>query len=67
MPEDFEPNPFSISAEGIHSAGNQAISLMKWMVRDKYYENINHYDFVAIVLTFMKGENYTYQKKFFHL
>ena len=57
MPEDFETDYFSrTSTKGIQKAGNDAIRLMKWMVVDNYYDNMNYHDLIATALTAMKGE-----------
>ena len=56
MPEDFETNFFSRTSKGIQKAGNNAIRMMKWMVVDNYYDNMNYHDLIATALTAMKGE-----------
>ena len=56
MPEDFETDYFSRTSKGIQKAGNDAIRMMKWMVSDNYYDNMNYHDLIATALTAMKGE-----------
>ena len=51
MPDDFESNPFSRSVDGIHKAGNYAIRIMSWLVRDVYVNNFNYYDLIGTALT----------------
>ena len=41
MDDDYETNAFSGNSTGIQKAGNDAIRMMKWMVVDNYYENMN--------------------------
>ena len=67
MPDDFENNPIYRSADGIHKAGNYAIRIMNWMVRDIYVKNINYYDLIGTALTFMKGEKLYITKEVFIL
>ena len=56
MSDDFEVNPLSRGAIGIQKAGNYALRMMKWLVSQSYYENINYYDLIATVLMYMKGK-----------
>ena len=56
MPDDFETNAFERKSEGIIKAGNYAIRMMNWLVRDVYVININYYDLISTALTYMKGE-----------
>ena len=56
MDDDYETNGFSRTSWGIHKAGNDAIRMMKWMVVDNYYDNMNYHDLIATALTAMKGE-----------
>ena len=56
MPEDFETDYFSRTSKGIQKAGNDAIRMMKWIVSDNYYDNMNYHDLTATALTAMKGE-----------
>ena len=65
MPEDFEINYFSRHSNGIQKAGNDAIRMMKWMVSDNYYDNMNYYDLIATALTVMKGEKLNVTIQFF--
>ena len=67
MPEDFETNYFSRNPKGIHRAGNDAIRMMKWMVSDNYYDNMNYHDLIATVLTAMKGEKLNVAIQFFSI
>ena len=67
MPDDFENNAIYRSANGIHRAGDYAIRIMKWMVRDIYVKNIYYYDLVGTALTYMKGEKIFISKEVFAL
>ena len=48
-------------------AGNDAIRIMNWMIRDKYLKNINYFDLIATALTYMKGEKLYVSKELFSL
>ena len=39
--------------------------MMKWMVVDIYYDNMNYYDSIATALTAMKGEKLMVTIQFF--
>ena len=67
LPDDFETNEFYRRSEGIHKAGNYAIRMMNWLVRDVYVKNINYYDLVGTALTYMKGRNLYVSKELFAL
>ena len=67
MPEDFETNYFSRNSKGIHRAGNDAIRMMKLMVLDNYYDNMNYHDLIATALTAMKGEKLNVTIQFFSI
>ena len=67
MPEDFETDYFSQNSKGIHRAGNDAIRMMKWMVSDIYYANMNYYDLIATALTATKGEKLNVTIQFFSI
>ena len=56
IPEEFETNDLVRKSEGIQKAGNYALRMMRWLVSNKYYENINYFDLIGTALTFMKGE-----------
>ena len=56
IPEEFETNDLVRKSEGIQKAGNYSLRMMKWLVSNKYYENINYFDLIGTALTFMKGE-----------
>ena len=67
MPDDFETNESYRRSEGINKAGNYAIRMMYWMVRDIHVENIHYYDLVGTALTYMKGEKLYVTKELFEL
>ena len=67
MPEDFETNYFSRTSKLIQKAGNDAIRMMKWMVVDNYYDNMNYHDLIATALTAMKGEKLNVSKPNFSI
>ena len=52
---DFEQNFWSRTATGIYKIGHDSIRLMKfiWYYDRSYYENINYYDLMASILTFL--------------
>ena len=57
------------SLQGIHKAGNYAIRIMNWLVRDIYIYIIiyNYYDLIGTALTYMKGEKLYVSKELFAL
>ena len=56
LDDDYEANAFSRTSKGIQKAGNDASRMMKWMVVDNYYDNMNYHDLIATALTALKGE-----------
>ena len=56
MDHNYETGGFHRDSTGISRAGNDAIRMMKWMVGDNYYDNMNYYDLIATALSFMKGD-----------
>ena len=52
-------------SKGICKAGNYAIRMMNWLVRDVHVNNINYYDLVGTALTYMKGRKFIYHKRSF--
>ena len=56
MDYDYESGGFYQNSFGISRAGNDAIRMMKWMIGDNYYDNMNYYDLIATALRFMKGD-----------
>ena len=67
MDDDYETNAFSRNSKRFHKAGNDAIRMMKWMVKDNYYDNMNYYDLYATALTAMKGEKLNVTIQFFSI
>ena len=67
MPDDFENNRIDRNSKGICKAGNYAIRMMSWLVRDIYVNNINYYDLVFTALTYMKREKIYITKELFEL
>ena len=67
MPDDFESNALIREAEGTHKAKHYALSMMKWLVSARYYENVNYYDLIATALSFMKGSKLNVTKELFSL
>ena len=65
MDDDYETGGFYQDSSGISRAGNDAIRMMKWMVGDNYYDNMNYYDLIATALTAMKGEKLNVTIQFF--
>ena len=66
--EDFETNSLSRNSNGIQKAGNDAIRMLKWMISDDYYVNINSNDLIATALKAMKGVKLTVsQQTFFQI
>ena len=65
MDDDYETNGFSRTSWGINKAGNDATRMMKWMVADNYYDNMNYYNLIATALTFMKWEKLDVTIQFF--
>ena len=67
MDDDYETNGFLRTSWGINKAGNDAIRMMKWMVSDNYYDNMNYHDLIATALTAMKGEKLNVSKQNFSI
>ena len=67
MDDDYETGGFYRDSSGISRAGNDAIRMMKWMVGDNYYDNMNYYDLIATALTAMKGEKLNVTKDNFSI
>ena len=67
MDDDYEANAVSRTSKGIQKAGNDAIRMMKWMVVDNYYDNMNYHDLIATALTAMKGEKLNVSKQNFSI
>ena len=65
--DDYETGGFYQDSSGISRAGNDAIRMMKWMVSDNYYANMNYYDLIASALTAMKGEKLNVSKQNFSI
>ena len=65
--DDYETGGFYQDSSGISRAGNDAIRMMKWMVGDNYYDNMNYYDLIATALTAMKGEKLNVTNQFFSI
>ena len=65
--DDYETGGFYRDSSGISRAGNDAIRMMKWMVGDNYYDNMNYYDLIATALTAMKGEKLNVSKQNFSI
>ena len=65
--DDFETDGIERMSKGIYKAGNYAIRMMKWMIRDIHVENINYFDLVGTALTYMKGRNLYVTKELFAL
>ena len=49
---DFEQNQYSKTATSIYKIGHHSIRSMNWLCYcdRSYYENINYYDLMAIIL-----------------
>ena len=56
MPEEFESNLFTRNSIKIQKSGNDAIRMIKCVISDHYYDNMNYYDLIATALTAMKGD-----------
>ena len=65
MPDDCETNALIREPVGIHKVGDYCFRMMKWLILVRYFENINHYDLIATVLIFMKGERLCITKELF--
>ena len=65
--DDYETGGFYQDSSGISRAGNDAIRMMKWMVSDNYYANMNYYDLIATAITAMKGEKLNVTNQFFSI
>ena len=52
---DFEQNHYSITSSGIYKVGQDSIGLMKWLAyyNRSFYENINYYDWMGSIFTFI--------------
>ena len=65
--DDYETGGFYQDSSGTSRAGNDVIRMMKWMVGDNYYDNMNYYDLIATALTAMKGEKLNVSKQNFSI